>query len=1567
MELWKSVAPLHPNTYDLREFSDRPSVLYSTHYKNHPKNQFHFVGRCPGRRVKYREEGGMDPDFGDFMEKHCPFETRPKYRLTRQTDEIGYKQTSNFGVENNVVIEQKLVDRALDLFVPLVGVHLKTHFRSLPEVIPRLNPTTACGWPLSSRFRIKHDFKQWLNWQVVYAKYFSMMAETSYPPSVYTSNVKFELRTHEKVLNDEARTFMPCPMFTQILWMQYLSAYDDSIAASTRWTPFCLGYSDKYDGATNIAHYLTFHNETSAGEIVEFFEWDITGWDRSIQVRLIDIAWQAMRMSFPPEYRTPAHEQRLKNMMHDMIYTPIMLEHGDVFETVNGIKSGHPGTLTINSLIHIMIVLMAIVSMKPDITPDELRRSFRFKVQGDDGLGSRVVQRSKWFSEEKFKSFFVQCGLLFKHFKRSFDLSTLEFLGGNLTKTAFGTWVSMPNRLKIIDAMFFHKNTDPRCVLSKLLSLRIAAFPDYELFRFVTKWVEWYEKKHDALLKIPFGETVDGEYMFTYEKLKAQFLPEAAVRAIYYGFQMDTPTELEAEEKEWDVENLFVGKASEIPLVNRASALVADEGETRWMDCRYGMLSDQECKLWENTANVGHDDWRTQVYCSYHNHHDFNRALMLNDEENQVIDEYESKHFSEPRLNDNIRNKRTMSTKVHKHPSQKAKAGLITKEELKVLRKAERKLKREKRKLAKTAPIAATTAVSAAAVIREEKKIAKKANKGKGKAPAGYPGVFDALKTISHAPNRMQQHSRGKDESTFGFNGNLQGYTFTTDSASPPTLMFNGTLQTIRVNAYTLGDTVRTEAQNWYEYQIELMELWLVSINGIANTPGVSHMGTVDDAAYIVASGQSITKDFVDTLKNKVMTAVYNQEKPPVMRYKHDTKRVGREWFKNYASSQQISSAPVIAEVRETYQLAIVGFPENCTPSTQLGSFGLRLKIKFRGWKTPVALVRESIDNSADAIVAHHANQCSAAHEEYHKRVRNGEKNLVPPPMLFHPSQLPVILAEILRYSANMQYLTGSEKKVLGMLVGIYNSIVSFKSAVRDSVAKQFVSKFGVGVGSGDVPVSAIPVVVVDPSVASDPRIAGLSSALKVSSAGGLSADARLMASDRSAPMTTLSSDVMTAAGAVSGARVYPTAPLGANYVGGSMVQKSVLYDQVTGKHVGEPVTYTHGANSVLGYLPDVHAVSGVPGSVVLQTGIQDSATQNTLKIQSNGTLVAQIGDDASPPNTAIVSGVGNISMQQFYGTQAVVVGTSGQLFTAVTDSAGVNFVAVGTSGQLNTTICDKSNAGTKMAVSLLGGAAVEPQSTAGNTLRVGTAGELLTAVCDYTTTGNRIKVNADGSHPIAGSSNVVIPSTANNSLQVAVANATGAFTANVYSDGSLGVGGAAQQLFNQSTAGTMRTIVATAAQSSDSKFASSTSSDDEAPQLTGPEKAQIKALMAGGYNQDTRGAIGKVLELCSMKPKQKRAKSAPKSRSAVQVAKCATPGCGHVGEFMRVEGGWLYVCPKCGFRQTSGPVQWSVATGPVGSANSAVKEGVATTAAAAAPPVVKEMVARIEDSQKGK
>jgi len=1051
-----------------------------------------------------------------------------------------------------------------------------------------------------------------------------MMGEKEYPPSIFSSSVKLEYRAFSKVFADEPRTFMPSPFYSQLCWMQYFTALDESIIKYNMYLPFSMGYTEYYQGANKLARYLRWENEIEKNEPILYIESDVSGWDRTTQLCMIMMGWEALSLNFPESYSEPAHKQRLINMLHDLAFTPIMLEKGDVFLTTNGIKSGHAGTLTFNSIIHIMMILCILCAMilewNPKLSVEEIheiiRKTIRYKVQGDDMIGSVRISKAIWFSVDKWKELvYSMFGYKLKHFKTSFDLSDLEFLGSKLIPNGYGGYVALQNRQKIIDSLSVHKNADKRFIMAKLLGQKTRSYPDPVLFHTLKKRVSFCWKEWDAILKIPtpYDEIIK-DHVFTYEKLRSMDLTDSMIRTLHYGFQSgeedcsaisddenydskhnqylikqqqlwwtewtDAATHLLAEQLTVlrrfrllpvDIEMLvcdylcgvgaqpvWVGNTYNgylYPIPSQEERFISVKGKIKlvddvWSDpavrhsnraagvciehlpidltcivISYELCTHSETRVHDLAAEPQPLIRFTDSYITYLIGDDSQCTLQEDEDPQTIVNVYThpsaipvnpghvgyhnrsctkfrvnvySKLFITPEraLKDNFRGKKNMAPKANKnHAGKKGESKYASPTEKRKAKRA-RKAKRKAEKMPKGEKKAV------------EKEIKKDVAKATQAPKQGYASTVQGAKAMTNAENKLNpsKYNKQYDEWEDKFEGDWPGVAALFDAANPPTFLFNANANAIPMNPLALGGQAANAAKEAKEYRIEYIELSLKPAIGLQNTIGTVLTAIEQDPAYLAISAQAVNKDYVSSIKPHNTVSVYNTEST-VRSLKYKEHRGG--WWKCYQSAQTIAGAQVYAETRECYQFSIVGCPDAATPSISPGIWQIKYHIRFRGSKLPVTLPRVAAEQFADSIMELNANedtkitiaqahQCQVDNRKFEHDVLRVFPN---------PKIVPSLRLEVEALKQNVDFdTTGNMRKRLRTIIQLIRNYDDVRRGIIVDNANymnkmKWIRPPTVPV---DVPVSAIPVVIVDPTTAIDSRLSNLASAAKVSNTGTL-------------------------------------------------------------------------------------------------------------------------------------------------------------------------------------------------------------------------------------------------------------------------------------------------------------------------------------------------------------------------------------------------------------------------------------------------------------------------------
>jgi len=386
--------------------------------------------------------------------------------------------------------EQKLIDKAMSFTYRHYAFVLRNAgFLTWEEAYARTRKEASAGYPENIKFWSKKDLAENGDW---FAKYVQDIRSWSTPaplPSVFQQNAKWELRKVGK----STRTFLPGPANLHMYQVQKFAQQNDALVENQRHLWFGCGLSPFKGGWNRL--FTEFKNFGT-----EYFESDVSGWDRSVSP---DLRWAIMQLRF---MWLPKHLQTVENLRemsrsYDLaINAWVVLEEGDLTRKYGGTSSGEFNTLDDNCLLHTLVLYLVLVRMKPDITYEEIMANFRFKLVGDDNFGSVKMQNiSSWFSWEKFQKGYEDLGFTIKYIKHSTDIMEREFLSLRAVYR-WGMIVGVPDFEKVICSMTYGNHYDDvQYRLLRALDFRMYCFGNEKLFALLDAWCETLYKENRAM------------------------------------------------------------------------------------------------------------------------------------------------------------------------------------------------------------------------------------------------------------------------------------------------------------------------------------------------------------------------------------------------------------------------------------------------------------------------------------------------------------------------------------------------------------------------------------------------------------------------------------------------------------------------------------------------------------------------------------------------------------------------------------------------------------------------------------------------------------------------------------------------------------------------------------------------------------------------------------------------------------------------------------------------------------------------------------------------------------
>lgn len=396
-------------------------------------------------------------------------------------------------------------------------------FLTWDESWARMRKTASCGFPDNILYYSKqnlHDHGDWLS------KYIAQVDswKTDRPlPVMFQQNAKWELRKVGK----STRTFLPGPANLHMFQVQKFSQQNDALVASNQSTWFGCGLSPFKGGWNNLYTSLLRFG-------TEFFESDVSGWDRSVSA---DLRWKICELRFtwlPMELQTLENFRMIFTSYDLAINAFVVLEDGDVTRKYGGTSSGEYNTLDDNCLVHCFVCFLIILWMAQNarvkIAYEEIVRIFKMKFVGDDNLGAVKVLDCPWFTWEMFQRGYELLGFKIKYIRHSAVLMEREFLSLRFTRR-HGMVLGEPDMTKILCSLVYGNHYDDvQYRLLRALDFRMYVYPNAKLYALVNEWCETLYRENKIMCE---REDTD----FPWSTIRGNWHSLGALMVLHCGYE----------------------------------------------------------------------------------------------------------------------------------------------------------------------------------------------------------------------------------------------------------------------------------------------------------------------------------------------------------------------------------------------------------------------------------------------------------------------------------------------------------------------------------------------------------------------------------------------------------------------------------------------------------------------------------------------------------------------------------------------------------------------------------------------------------------------------------------------------------------------------------------------------------------------------------------------------------------------------------------------------------------------------------------------------------------------
>lgn len=218
-------------------------------------------------------------------------------------------------------------------------------------------------------------------------------------PSVWTANLKNELRNIPRVRSGKTRGFVGCPLDYTIVFRKYFGAWIDFMHSHYIENMCGVGMNCESSDWTLLANKIR-------AVATHFFAFDYTDWDGSL---LPEVLWEAKELiqSFYGAAWTQVHE-----VLYDEIVNTTMIMFNEIIMKRNSIPSGVPCTAEINCLINLLLIVAYYMKSRPQKpTLKNMLEELYVCVYGDDNVGGVSDYASTFMSPLGYEEFIKGFGM----------------------------------------------------------------------------------------------------------------------------------------------------------------------------------------------------------------------------------------------------------------------------------------------------------------------------------------------------------------------------------------------------------------------------------------------------------------------------------------------------------------------------------------------------------------------------------------------------------------------------------------------------------------------------------------------------------------------------------------------------------------------------------------------------------------------------------------------------------------------------------------------------------------------------------------------------------------------------------------------------------------------------------------------------------------------------------------------------------------------------------------------------------------------------------------------------
>lgn len=495
---------------------------------------FEFVGSC-NRFPMYKNKRGIDPQVKIFIDQEG-IELESGWDLPVPNQDAAYKSLAKYGKSTPLMSPETVgqLNRAWLWMTRQFYPYMKeSRVVSLPDAVGRLDMSTSSGCPFNELYTTKRelfendpDIMAWLetDWEV--------LAVDPKWTTIFSSSLKEELRTVEKIAENSIRTFAAGATDATVHGNRLFVDMNEKMYNSHLMSASTVGMSPLKGNWNKLYHKLNVFPHGYA--------LDESQYDSSLRAFLM---WGCAKFRFQclrEVDQTAENLVRIQVYYRNLVNTMLLTPEGILILKKLGNPSGSVNTVTDNTLILYWLLAYAWICN----APDEYNNYATFEehtskcLLGDDNTWTVSEAAHEFYNGISVIEVWKRVGITTTTDSLvSRPADELDFLSAH---TVFLGDVAVPlyDRNKLMQSLFFapQKQITPETTLQRVTNLLMIGWTDIPFRKFCNALIDWLIAEYDPVLKddqrwiiAKSGIKTNDEYytLFTGRKLVMQ--PQSTV------------------------------------------------------------------------------------------------------------------------------------------------------------------------------------------------------------------------------------------------------------------------------------------------------------------------------------------------------------------------------------------------------------------------------------------------------------------------------------------------------------------------------------------------------------------------------------------------------------------------------------------------------------------------------------------------------------------------------------------------------------------------------------------------------------------------------------------------------------------------------------------------------------------------------------------------------------------------------------------------------------------------------------------------------------------------------